>query len=399
MSASFPVLKLKKNEERRIRGGHLWVFSNEVDVQATPLNQFEPGDLVDVQASNGKSLGIAYINPLSLICARLMSRDPKHPPSASLLVHRIKMALSLRQQFFEQPYYRLVFGESDFLPGLVVDRYGDVLVVQITTAGMEVVKDDVIAALQKVIKPSSILLRNDSTAREREGLELYVESVIGDVPEVVELEDMGVKYRAPIMQGQKTGWFYDQRMNRQALSSVVKEKRVLDVFSYVGAWGVKAAVEGASEVVCVDSSATALNMLAENAEINQVDDRMSGIQGDAFDVLKMLRAEKEKFDVVVIDPPAFVKRKKDFKKGKEAYYRLNQMALQVLAKDGVLVSASCSHHFPRQELQKAMLHGARHIDRNMQILLQGYQGPDHPVHPAIPETEYLKAIFARVLPA
>ena len=396
--SAFPVLKLKKNEERRIRGGHLWVFSNEVDVQATPLNQFEPGDLVDVQASNGKSLGIAYINPLSLICARMMSRDPKHPPTASLLVHRIKQALSLRQQFFEQPYYRLVFGESDFLPGLVVDRYGDVLVVQITTAGMEVMKDDVIAALQKVIKPSSILLRNDSAAREREGLPSYVES-IGDVPEIVELEDMGVKYRAPIMQGQKTGWFYDQRFNRQALTHVVKEKRVLDVFSYVGAWGVKAAVEGATEVVCVDSSETALNMLAENAELNQVDDRMSGIQGDAFDVLKMLRAEKEKFDVVIIDPPAFVKRKKDFKKGKEAYYRLNQMALQVLAKDGVLVSASCSHHLPRHELQKAMLHGARHIDRNMQILLQGYQGPDHPVHPAIPETEYLKAIFARVLPA
>ena len=396
--STFPVLKLKKNEERRIRGGHLWVFSNEVDVQATPLNQYELGELVDVQAANGKSLGVAYINPLSLICARMMSRDPKHPPTASLLVHRIKQALSLRQQFFEQPYYRLVFGESDFLPGLVVDRYGDVLVVQITTAGMEVMKDDVIAALQKVIKPNSILLRNDSAAREREGLSAYIES-IGDVPDVVELEDMGVKYRAPIMHGQKTGWFYDQRMNRQALANISKQKRVLDVFSYVGAWGVKAAVEGASEVVCVDSSETALNFVAENAELNQLDHCMSGIQGDAFDVLKMLRAEKEKFDVVIIDPPAFVKRKKDFKKGKEAYYRLNQMALQVLAKDGVLVSASCSHHLPRHELQKAMLQGARHIDRNMQILLQGYQGPDHPVHPAIPETEYLKAIFARVLPA
>ncbi len=399
MADSFPVLTLKKNEERRIRGGHLWVFSNEVDTKASPLNQFEPGQLVDVQASNGKTLGIAYINPLSLICARMMSRDPKYPPSASLLVHRLKQALSLRQSFFEQPYYRLVFGESDFLPGLVVDRYGDVLVVQITTAGMEAMKDDVIAALEKVIRPEAILLRNDSKAREREGLALYVESVLGEVPEVVELEDMGVRYRAPILHGQKTGWFYDQRMNREALGHVVREKRVLDVFSYVGAWGVKAAVEGASEVVCVDSSETALEFVAENAQLNQVDECMSGIQGDAFDVLKMLRAEKEKFDVVIIDPPAFVKRKKDFKKGKEAYYRLNQMALQVLAKDGVLVSASCSHHMPRHELQKAMLHGARHIDRNMQILLQGYQGPDHPVHPAIPETEYLKAIYARVLPA
>ncbi|MDH5484377.1 MAG: class I SAM-dependent rRNA methyltransferase [Gammaproteobacteria bacterium] len=395
----YPVLKLKKNEDRRIRAGHLWVFSNEVNTKETSFEQFEPGQLVDLQASNGKSLGVAYVNPASLICARIMSRDPEHPPSQSLLVHRIKMALSLRERFFDKPFYRLVFGESDFLPGLVVDRYGEVLVVQITTAGMELMRHDVIAALEKVIRPTSILLRNDSSSREREGLGVYVETVLGEVPETVLIEDMGVKYEVPLLTGQKTGWFYDQRMNRQALAGLCKGKRVLDVFSYIGAWGVKAAVEGASEVVCVDSSASALELVGRNAEHNQVDDRMSGIQGDAFKVLKELKEENESFDLVIVDPPAFIKRKKDSKKGREAYYRLNQMAIQLLAKDGMLVSGSCSHHFPRLELQRTMLQAARHLDRNMQILIQGYQGPDHPVHPAIPETEYLKAIFARITPA
>ena len=395
---TFPVLKLKKNEERRIRAGHLWVFSNEVDTAQTPLDRFQAGELVDVQASNGKSLGVAYINPASLICARIMSRDPKHPPGESLLVHRINVALSLRQRFFEKPYYRLVYGESDFLPGLVVDRFDDILVVQITTAGMESMKTEAVAALEKTLRPRAILLRNDSSAREREGLPLYTESVLGDVPEQIELEDSGVRYLAPIAEGQKTGWYYDQRMNRQALGGLARDLRVLDVFSYIGAWGVKAAVAGAREVVCVDASAQALEMVGVNAELNGVAERMSGLQGDAFEVLRALREDRERFDLIVVDPPAFIKRKKDFKQGREAYRRINEMAMQLLERDGLLVAGSCSYHMPRHELQSALLKGARHLDRNLQILLQGYQGPDHPVHPAIPETEYLKAIFTRVIP-
>jgi 23S rRNA (cytosine1962-C5)-methyltransferase len=274
---SYPVLKLKKNEHRRIRSGHLWVFSNEVDTQQTPFEIYQPGQLVDIQASNGKSLGIAYVNPASLICARLLSRDPKHPPSESLLVHRVKIALSLRERFFKAPCYRLIYGESDFLPGLVVDRFNDVLVVQISTAGMELMKNDIIAALEKVLRPRAILLRNDGSAREREGLELYVKTVLGDVPEQVRLQDAGVDYLAPVASGQKTGWYYDQRMNRQMLAGLVKDRRVLDVFSYIGAWGVKAAVEGASEVICVDASAQALEQVGINAELNGVAGRMSGL--------------------------------------------------------------------------------------------------------------------------
>ncbi len=395
----FAPLRLNRDEDRRLRAGHLWVYSNEVDTAATPLSGFTPGQPVEIQAHNGRVLGTGYVNPHSLICARLLSRDPDHPLSQSLLVHRLKVALSLRETLYDKPYYRLAFGDSDFLPGLVVDRYGDVLVAQLTTAGMERMKADVITALEKVVKPQAILLRNDSPIRAMEGLENYVEPVLGDVPEAVELEENGVRFRAPLLTGQKTGWFYDHRENRARLMRYVRGRRVLDVFSYVGAWGGQAAAAGAREVVCVDSSAAALDRLRENAALNGVADRVTVREGDAFDVLRSLREAREKFDVVVLDPPAFIKRKKDIAQGVQAYRRLNQMAMQVLTPDGLLVSASCSFHMQREMLLQAMLHAARHLDRSMQVLEQGHQAPDHPVHPAIPETAYLKAFFARVLPA
>jgi 23S rRNA (cytosine1962-C5)-methyltransferase len=394
--SEYPVIRLKKDEDRRIRAGHLWIFSNEIDTAVTPFSRIEAGSIVEIQNQAGKFIGYGYLNPASLIAVRILSRDPQYVPNASLLVHRIKVALALRERLFGKPFYRLVFGESDLLPGLVVDRFGDVVVVQITTAGMERMKDDVVDALLKVLRPASILLRNDSSAREIEGLSSYVEVAHGEIDDVIDIHDMGVHYRASVMQGQKTGWYYDQRMNRQFLANVVKHVRVLDVFSYVGAWGVKAAASGAESVVCVDASAQALSYVEMNAGLNNVADKVAVVQGDAFDVMKAMRAEHEKFDVVVVDPPAFIKRKKDFKKGLEAYLRLNQLAIQLLEKDGILVSGSCSHHLPREELQRVMLQSARHLDRNIQVIHQGYQGPDHPMHPAIPETDYLKAIFARV---
>ncbi|MBI3344459.1 MAG: class I SAM-dependent rRNA methyltransferase [Gammaproteobacteria bacterium] len=389
-------LRLKKKEERRLHTGHLWVFSNEVDVAHTPLTGFEPGQLVSIEASNGAVLGTGYANPHSLICARLVSRDPHYVLDQSLLVHRLNIALSLRERLFDKPYYRLVFGEGDALPGLVVDRYGDVLVVQLTTAGMERVKIEVVAALQKVIKPRAIVLRNDTSSRALEGLPKYVETVLGETPEWVRLEENGVVFDVPVLTGQKTGWFYDHRMNRARMQHYVKDRRVLDVFSYLGGWGVQAAAAGASEVLCVDSSQSALAQLRHNAALNGVTERVTGIQADAFDALKSLRAERQKFDVVILDPPAFIKRKKDLKQGLQAYHQLNQMAMQVLAKDGILISASCSYHLESNALQDVLLQTSRHVDRNLQILEQGQQGPDHPVHPAIPETRYLNAFFTRV---
>jgi len=391
-------LRLKKNEERRIRAGHLWVYSNEVDTKATPLKQFEAGQQVQLLAHNGKSLGNGYVNPNSLICARLVSRDPNHVLDRSLLVHRLNVALSLREQLFEQPFYRLAYAESDQLPGLVIDRYADTCVVQCTTAGMEAVREQVLEALDKVLRPAGILLRADSSIRKLEGLDSY-QQVIGNVPEELTVKEHGLSFAVSLREGQKTGWFYDQRLNRARLRNYVRGKRVLDVFSYAGAWGLQAAAAGAAEVLCVDASGAAVERIHGNAQANGLSDRVASVEVDAFEVLAQLRLNQEKFDVVVLDPPAFIKRKKDARAGEQAYHRLNQLAMQVLKKDAILVSASCSHHLPESSLQTILLQSSRHLDRSLQILERGHQAPDHPLHPAIAETAYLKALFCRVLPS
>lgn len=394
---SFAPLRLKKDQDRRLRFGHCWIYSNEVDQQATPLKAFEPGQPVEVITAGNKIVGTGYVNPHSLIAGRLISRDPKHPLSASLLVHRLKVALSLRERFYPTPYYRLVFGESDGLPGAVIDRYGAYLVIQITTAGMELLKTELLAAVIKVLNPVAVLFRNDSPMRDLEGLERYVEVGLGDWPEQLELEEHGVKFIIPGQGGQKTGWFYDQAANRARMIPYVEGKRVLDVCSYVGAWGVQAAAKGATEVFCVDASASALDAVAANAALNGVTDKVAGVQGDAFDAMKELRHAQEKFDVVMVDPPAFIKRKKDTKEGTLAYRRINQLALQLLNKDGILITSSCSHHMSEESLLQSVQQAARHTDRGLQLLERGFQGVDHPVHPAIPETAYLKTFYMRML--
>jgi 23S rRNA (cytosine1962-C5)-methyltransferase len=391
-------LRLKKHEDRRLHTGHTWVFSNEVDTRITPLDAFEPGEACVIEESSGRAIGSGYVNPATLISARLVSRDPTMLLDQSLITHRLNIALSLRERLFDKPYYRLVFGDSDGLPGLVVDRFAAVLVVQITTAGMERLKAEVIAALDKVVKPDAILLRNDSSMRAMENLPSYIETVRGEIPEWLALEENGLRFETPLARGQKTGWFFDHRMNRARAAAYVKGKRVLDVFSYLGAWGVQAAAAGAESVLCVDSSALALEGVTRNAQLNHVEAKVQTRQADAFDLLKELRSAREKFDVVILDPPALIKRRKDIKEGTLAYQRLNQMAMQVLNKDGILVSCSCSYHLERDTLRDLLLKNSRHLDRFMQIVEEGHQGPDHPMHPAIPETAYLKAFFTRVLP-
>jgi 23S rRNA (cytosine1962-C5)-methyltransferase len=391
-------LRLKKHEDRRLHTGHTWVFSNEVDTKITPLDAFEPGEACVIEEASGRAIGSGYVNPATLISARLVSRDPSMLLDQSLITHRLNVALSLRERLFDKPYYRLVFGDSDGLPGLVVDRFADVLVAQITTAGMERLKAEVIAALNKVVKPAAILLRNDSSMRAMENLPSYIETAHGEVPEWLALEENGLRFEVPLARGQKTGWFYDHRMNRARLARYVKGKRVLDVFSYLGAWGVQAAAAGAESVLCVDSSALALEGVTRNAQLNQVEARVQTRQADAFDMLKELRAARERYDVVILDPPALIKRRKDIKEGTLAYQRLNQMAMQILAKDGILVSCSCSYHLERNTLRELLLKNSRHLDRFIQIVEEGHQGPDHPMHPAIPETAYLKVFFTRVLP-
>lgn len=396
---TLPSLRLKANADRRLRAGHLWVFSNEIDTAATPLAAFQPGDQALLESAGGKPLGIVGVSPNNLICARLLSRDQRHPLDKSLLVHRIKVALSLRERLFQTPHYRLIYGDSDFLPGLVVDRFGDILVVQLASATMDKHREDVIAALVQVLKPSGILFKNDSAARDAEGLPRLVETAFGEVPDWVALEENGVRFEAPVREGQKTGWFYDHRMNRARLAPYVKGKRVLDLFSYIGGWGVQAAAFGASEVMCVDASAFALDGVERNATLNGLAEKVVCVEGDVFDALRELKAAEERFDVVIADPPAFIKRKKDLKNGEAAYRRLNEQAMRLLNKDGILVSASCSMHLPEDDLQSILLTGARHLDRSIQLLERGGQGPDHPVHPAIAETRYIKSLTCRILPS
>lgn len=396
---TLPELRLKKDEERRLRQGHLWVFSNEVDAAATPLTGFRSGDLVRVADSRGQPLGVAYVNPVSLIAARLLTRNAEAVVDRAFLARRVETALRLRRHCFDQPYYRLVHGESDGLPGLVVDRYGDVFVVQTNTAGMERLQDDIFAVLDRLFQPRALVLKNTSSLRRLEGLEDDVRVALGQLDGALEIVENGARFRVDLLAGQKTGWFYDHRANRRELAVLCKDQRVLDVFSYGGAWGVAAAVAGAKEVVCVDASAAALEWARENAALNGVADKVKTVAADAFDFLKQAREVRERFDVVILDPPALIKRKKDLKSGTEAYRRLNQGALQVLNYDGLLASASCSHHLEREALHDILRSAARHVDRHLLILRQGGQDADHPVHPAIPETEYLKFFLCHLTQA
>ena len=389
-------LRLAKNEEKRLRAGHLWIFSNEVDNGQTPVKGFQPGELVKVEDSKGQALGVAYVNPDTLICARILSRDPRVNINEKFFMHRCQMALGLRQRLFDQPYYRLVHGESDGLPGLVVDRFGDVLSVQTNTAGMENLQPQIISALEKLLSPRAIVLKNTSSLRQLEGLEQYTKLVVGELTGSVEIEENGVKFHIDVMGGQKTGWFFDHRCNRALASKLAKGQAVLDLFSYAGGWGIQAAAAGAEAVDCVDGSEAAISLARENAKLNGVADKVSYERGDVFEFLKLAREERRKYGLVILDPPALIKRKKDVKAGMEAYRRLNQGALQLLVPGGVLVSASCSHHLYREVLHDILRAAARHGDRHMAFIAQGGPGPDHPIHPAIPETDYLKAFFCSV---
>jgi len=394
---SLPNLYLRKGADRRLRGGHLWVFSNEVDTAQTPLSGFEPGDPVAVRATDGKLLGSAYMEPNALICARVYAPGQERLPDEALFTSAISNALALREQFFDRPFYRLVYGDSDLLPGVVVDRYGDYLVMQLNNAGVERFEAELVGALVTLLKPAGLLLRADSRARREQGLEDRIDVIHGDVPTAVALEENGVSFEAPVHGGQKTGWFYDHRLSRARLQQSVKGRDVLDVYSYVGGWGIQAGASGAASVCCVDSSESALDGVLRNAALNGLEDRVSTLCGRADAAMQSLAADGEQYDVVVLDPPAFVQRRKDLKKGIAAYRRINELGLRLLRPGGLLVAGSCSMHLSRADLTEALRGASRRAECELRIVEQGGQGPDHPIHPAIPETEYLKAMFARRL--
>jgi 23S rRNA (cytosine1962-C5)-methyltransferase len=371
-------LSLRPREERRVRAGHLWIYSNEI---AAPegFAQIAPGSLCRVFDARGKPLGTGYVNPHTLISVRLLTGDAAAAIDADWFQRRLESALALRQRRYPSPHYRLVFGEADGLPGLVIDRYGEVLAVQMSTAGMDALKAPLLEALQRLLQPKGLSL---------------VDEILGEVPEQIEVEESGLRFQVPLLAGQKTGWFFDQRHNRDRFSVYARDARVLDVFSYAGGWALRALQAGAREALCVDRSDAALAAATASAGLNGLS--LETRCGEAMDVLRALRAEARSFDTVIVDPPALIKRRKDHEKGLEHYAALNRAAMQVLAPDGILIACSCSHHLEEAELQRLLLREARRLDKRLQILESGAQGPDHPVHPAIPETRYLKALVARV---
>ena len=393
------TIRLNSKSDRRIKAGHLWVYSNEVDIAATPLKGLEPGSIVTVETATGQPLGLAYVNPQSLICCRILTRDVRKPINQGFLEHRLSNALALRESVYKQPYYRLVYGDSDGLSGLVIDRFGEYLVVQLNTAGMDALRDDLIAALKVVLKPKAILVRNDSPLRELEGLDTSVEVAFGDWPEMLHVEENGVTFTVDATSGQKTGWFYDHRENRRELVRWVKGKRVLDLFSYVGGWGLQCMAAGAESLAAVDASSAALDQLQKNAESLGFADSLTCYEGNAFQALENLLEQGQKFDVIISDPPAFIKRKKDLNKGSAAYKKLTSLAMRLLEPNGLLMAASCSMHLPEDTLIDLVRGAGRHLDRHPQLIYRGGQGSDHPVHPAIPETRYLKACLFRVSPS
>ncbi len=394
---TLPDLVLKKREEKRLLAGHLWVYSNEVDTQKSPLKNFASGDCVNLVSASGRQLGSAYVNPNSLICARKFHDKPNKTLGMDLVRKRIQTALNWREKLYEGPFYRLIYSEGDLLPGLIVDRYDDCLVLQYNTAGIDKLSQEILTVLDDLFAPQRLILRNDSPSRERENLETMIGIAKGDESPLAFCEENGASFQVDVIQGQKTGWFYDQRLNRKNAVQYAENRSVLDVFSYTGSWSVTLAKQGACAVTAIDVSQQALDKLVINAELNETEDKIQTHCADAFDAMRELKQNGESYDVVVIDPPAFIKRRKDFKEGLQAYQRAYRLAMSLVSPGGLLIASSCSYHLSRENLQNSLLKASRKLERPMQIVQYGGQGPDHPVHPAIEETAYLKTVFARIL--
>ena len=384
------VLKLKSGHDRRVKRGHPWVYSNEIDVVATPLKGIAPGATARVVDSDGALIGHGHVSPANLIAVRLLSREAE--VAGDLIAQRLERALRWRARLYAQPYYRWVYGEGDELPGLVVDRYGEACVVQTATWGMEAALDEIVAAIDLLVSPATIVIKNTNSARVAEGLPAYVDVRRGN-PEALVVEH-DATFAVHLAEGQKTGWFFDQADNRSRFSQLYRDARVLDLYSYIGGWGVRAALRGASRVVCVDSSEAAVTATAANAKRNGVGSSVSAIRADVSD---FLADHTEKYDVVILDPPALVRRRKDLKSAGALYRHLNKAAIACLAPGGLLVTCSCSGQLDAETHLGIVRAGARQARRDLVVVGRGGLTADHPVHPLIPESEYLKCVFLRAI--
>jgi 23S rRNA (cytosine1962-C5)-methyltransferase len=386
------TIQLKKNEERRILAGHSWVFSNEIH---DSLHGLEPGEVVRVASSSGRFLGIGHVSPNSLIAIRLLSL--RHVEIDRAFYRQRLLAAEARRRWLYpgSSVYRLVFGEADLLPGLIVDRYDGHLVVQVLTRGMARVEDVLLEVLGEILQPASIVLRNDSPMRSLEGLPLERRLAFGELPDPLVIELDGISFVVAPLEGQKTGFYLDQRENRPRLRGLVHGKRVLDACCYEGAWALYAARFGAREVVGVDVSEAALARARRNVEINGLDTPCRFMERDIFD---FLTEGEEHFDAIILDPPAFIKSKAKLREGERGYLEINRLAMRLLRPaGGLLVTCSCSHHLARDRFQMLLGQAARLAKRRLRLLEACGQSRDHPVLMSMPETAYLKCFVLEVL--
>lgn len=386
-------IALKPGHDRRAKAGHPWIFSNEIqDV----LKGCAPGDLVEVMDDRGRFLGRGYFNPHSLIAVRLLTHQPEEI-DADFFRRRILRAWRYRQRVCPgEEALRAVYSESDGLPGLIVDRYGEYLAVQLLTLGMEVRRGVILPALEEIFHPRAIVLRNDAPVRRLEGLGLEKGVAAGTLEGPVTIEEGGVSFRVDLLEGQKTGFFFDQRENRLRLRRYVAGARILDGFCYSGAWALQALRGGATEALGIDASARALDWAEENGRLNGVEDRCRFQRADLFERLKAMAEAGERFDGVILDPPALAESRKTLPTSLKGYEKINSYAMKLLGSEGFLVTCSCSYHLSREMFVGVVARAARKARKSIRIMEYGQQAPDHPVLPAVPETEYLKCLFLEV---
>jgi len=383
-----PHIRLLPKRHRRVKGGHPWIYSNEIEFTAE-AKALSPGEVVVFENAAREPLGAGFFNPKPLVVGRMLSQDAGLAVGQAFYETRIAKALALRDRLFPEPFYRLIHAEADGLPGLIVDRYGDVLSAQFNTAGVAARRNDILAALQAVLQPRGVLAAADSPGLGVEGQPAVADEIVGEIGQPVELMENSLVFLADLAGGQKTGWFYDQRRNRAAVAAVSAGARVLDVYCYLGGFGLNAAAAGAAEVLCVDRSEPALRLAAASAERNGVGARCGFERAEAFRFLEAAVQKGERWDVVVVDPPAFVKSRKDLSAGLRGYRKLVRLAARLVAPGGFLFAASCSHNVDDAAFAEQVRHGLSDAGRNGRILLSAGAGPDHPVHPFLAESAYL----------
>jgi 23S rRNA (cytosine1962-C5)-methyltransferase len=387
MSQQVSPLHIRKGHERRLLLGHPWVFSNEI---MSDLREFEPGSLVDVYTHGKTFVGRGYVNPHSLIAVRLLS-PRREAIDGAFFRRRIEAALRRREQLYHGAQsYRLVYSEGDFLPGLIVDRYADHLVLQALTLGMDLRLEAICEALEGLIQPQAIVARNDVGIRTLEGLGLEKKLLRGTLQAPVEIWEQDVRFRVDPWEGQKTGFYLDQRENRCSLRPLLRSRRVLDAFCYSGAWGLHAARAGATEVLGVDESSKAIQWASDQARDNDLSDVCRFTAANVFDYLKEADGRRERFDAIILDPPAFVKSRGKLREGLEGYWEINRRAMRMVAPGGHLITCSCSYHVDPETFRATLSRAARAARRSVILQEMRAQARDHPTLLPVGESTYLK---------